>query len=205
MSLVSTIKHWFGVKRSKPVPNTGVRLNGLVEIDTTPFLVHDDYIVFVDPGTNHHIDGIGSLTIHHHTFTRCYILGDNGESMLQQSDEEYILFRQINEILPQSNKDWRHWKTNVLGGDHYTLENHDDPDQSVTYDAVWDRSEQYDEFIEEKSGNKYTCPTHAKLFERQISNAGQTLTEYLLVQIEEEERVSLYAGIELNKAGVTFI
>lgn len=197
-----------------------VRLDCIIDLNLFKMLVHNEYLIFNNPGKSHQVTHVGHAVSYGLNVNRFYInsMDSEGESMLQVTDnngnlqsDDIMLFREIITIFPKDANEWCDWMgdDNEIGkcsSEYFTIE--DDNGQEITYKAISDMLPVDIEFnvTPSKSQNEepYTMPTTSALFKRNIAAEGQlAFFEYLLVSVEDEERITIYAGMKLPVSQIT--
>lgn len=208
MGLLNTVKGYFGAKRTedpvKKFSHINVRTNSLVTLDETFFLLNDQYTILENPGTTLQVTDIGVFTVMGMKTFRFYMesIDKEGEAFIQviEDSHELMLFRPIDEIYPQCMEEWSHWK-DLLKDPTFVM------DSGIEYEQTWSRAVETRESVHPDASQKdhepYDYPVTCKLYERTIDN-GTPFKEYIMVCIEDEERVNIYAGVDINSAGVNF-
>jgi len=218
MAIMKTIAGFFSARSNddpiKKYSSLHVRTNSLITLDVTPFLIHDEYLVMENPGSGHQVTHIGEHVLHGMNVFKFYIKSDigNDNSCIQvtecDGEADAILFRQIDEIYPQSISDWNDWTgtdqvDGLLQWEVFTLKNDND---EVVYSRAWesDLVNCVEKIVpDDATESPYSFASKMMLYQRDISEKGsEPFTEYLMVSIEEEERVCIYVGIDLPMSGL---
>lgn len=211
MGIAKTLFGMFKARKGEPVIEKfgplQARLDGRIEIDTTPFLINDEYIAVENPGETHQLTHVGQSVVAGTEISRYYLesLSDSSESILQVAGkntvDECILFRKVDEFHPQDEETWTS-VSSIGTNDTFTF-------NDITYENAWGNSTQHNETVEaapSQDEKPYTYPCETVLFKRSISGDNEAeLTEYAMVAIEDEERVVVYLGINILPAAIAVI
>lgn len=211
MGIASTVFGMFKARKGEPVIEKfgplQARLDGRIEIDTTQFIINDEYIAVENPGDNHQLTHVGQSVVAGTEITRYYLegLSDKSESVLQvagkNNPDECILFRKVDEFHPQDEETWCGVQA-TAGNDTFTF-------NDIVYENAWGNSVQHNETVEaapSQDEKTYTYPCETALFMRSVSDDNSSeLTEYAMVAIEDEERVVVYLGINILPAAIAVI
>lgn len=186
-----------------------VRNNGTITVDTTEFLINDEYLTMVAPPNEPmRVTDIGKTDLLGVQALRCYLKTTDGQEYWLQLIEDpegrpiqATLYSQVNEIHPQSASEWDDWITNLNSGDPMEF-------NDITYSPVWNSLVAHsEEIVPSAEGEEtYTSPLQTMLYDRDCSEEqDRSLVEQLLVSIEDEERISMYVGIDVPVAGLTVV
>lgn len=211
MSWFKAVKNYIDTKKQPDASASvqtyskyNVRANSLVTIDETPFILHDEYTIMENPGSSHQVTDVGYLKVIGIDIYRFYMdsLDNKGESFIQvdENTSEIILFRTIDELYPQTVQEWSEWngQQGLIVQDVFIVNG------DVEYEKVWNSPVSTKEKIIPSSGSDYTYSVDMQLFKRSVVTEHDTFTEYLIVAIEEQERINIYVGLNVNSAGVVF-
>lgn len=192
-----------------------IRLDSLITLDMTPFLIHDEYLVMENPGTCFTVTNVGAIDVDPDLdIFRIYINSENGQSILQVAVEaeeivDLMLFREIGEVIPETADHWTEWLGDpyedipgYLNGSTFDIQ-----DGAVVYQKEWIELMECSEDVyvsESLNHSERTIQHQMMLFSRDLSEEDQDeVLEYLMLSVEDEERINMYVGIELSPAGIT--
>lgn len=209
MGFVNTVKGYFGAKRTedpvKKFSHLNVRTNSLVTLDETFFLLNDQFTIIENPGTTLQVTDVGEMELMGMNVFRFYMesIDRDGEAFIQvlNNSSDMMLFRPIDEQYPQTTEEWDHWH-DLLKDPVFVMNNGLEFEQ--TWAQVCTTTESVIPDSSRDDHEPYSYPVTCKLYERTIDNSGSVFKEYILVSIEDEERVNIYAGVNYNTAGVKF-
>ncbi|QWR78846.1 DUF2491 family protein [Candidatus Magnetomonas plexicatena] len=203
----------------------GIRINGMVRFDESKFVINSDVLKAQSPGGGIHTVAaaekfmIGSMKIYR------FYLEENEtkeQSVLQipVSNEEIegiVLFRIIEEIYPQDEREWDFWlneRTGSIGSKYFRIIEEDSTD--TLYHRLWGGDERYVKpifFRSVISTDSYgltgmKTENLGMIYAREIT---ETLQEYLFIVYEkllddegqtEDARIILMAGIDIGLAEI---
>jgi hypothetical protein len=202
----------------KEVLPLGLRLNAIVRLDPTVFILGGSQLKVECPEGDNIVYAIGKFPFSDYIVRRFYLknLRDE-ESMLQITtckDEtvEVMLYRTFAEIVPQTSEEWGAWLDEQNG--HIGAQKINSPD-GLEYFRTYGESLRFNpfSFIE-----KVSCPEgnfdidhYAMFYSREVENSGQKIGEYLLVSKEEtgdeaeEAMIRISTGVEVNPQSLTIL
>ena len=118
----------------------GLRLGGIVDINTTFFIFNSEKTAMKDPGDKLYIEAISSFNRKDCNIYNLYVGSEAGEDYILQVDFDKDfklcaakLFQQTFEILPQDRPELDEWETRIIGDEFIRL-----PD-GTEYDRVWEQ------------------------------------------------------------------
>lgn len=225
MGFFQTIKSYARIKKGpgKDAPKTQFglskcKVNQLIELDMTDFIVNDDYIVMEAPGAKHQVTNIGEFAVDVDkdgttdiTGYRFYMTGDSNEECFLQSFEEsettspsYVLFRRIDIIEPQSVEEWTEWMGDndeikgMINDNIFSI-------GDITFEKTFTSPIDFVEIIKSGDEDNEEELNTMQLFSREVTTDGDPITEFVMVDVECEEQISIYIGIALPNAGIEFL
>lgn len=211
MSVISFFTAWFNRRTDSAtkIQHFGLlktRLNGHVEVDTTEYLINNDFLITHAPEGSLTVRGIGTANMLGVNVINHYLedaTGNDNYWIQEVSTEKQIhnlfLFSQVDEIVPQTPSQWQEIHDLLHSNESWTNQN-----TNTVYECLWHQPQTYTETYED-TPNKETQSTTARLYKRVYQHSDdpqQPLLEYLYVCIEDESVVRIYAGLELTPASI---
>lgn len=204
----------------------GIRINCMIGLDETKFILHSDLLKVQSPGGGKHtVTAAEKFRLGDLELYRIYLeANDTGNSSLLQIgvDDDGIsgitLFRIHDEIYPASTEEWDDWlndEDGLIGYRDFRITN--DDGSTFEYQRLWGGDDEYSEPFHFEStiafdpygtsGVKMSCT--GMIYGRDIAEG---FTEYLFMAHEtilgdegqsDEEKIVLFIGIGLEQAELT--
>lgn len=199
-----------GIVKEKPLP-LGFRLNGLVTLDNTSFILSEELDWF--PGVSNTVVATGKLNLFGDDFFRIYLAStEDNDSFIQINSEgtEAILFATIFEVEPQDEHEWADWleeNTGTLGGKTIETPDGEEYDRVWGSDKAWwaepiDYVESVTASEEQTDIESYESEVQSMLFQRTLASGE---IEFLLASVEDGKSIFVYKGFAVSPASFTVV
>ncbi len=191
----------------------GLRLGGIIDINTTFFIFNSDKTKMKDPGNKLYIEAISRYDRKDCNIYNLYVESESGDDYILQVDFDADfkfcaakLFQQTHEILPQSAEELNTWEHEIIGDEYIRL-----PD-NTEYDREWEPERKghlaayrLEERLYSDSFDSYN--ELRRLMMLYYRNLDAETKEYLLassIRSSDKNFISVMVGINLNPEEVKF-
>lgn len=199
------------------VPKTfstlNVTTNSLITLSTNVFTEYQGYTMMSSPGNEVQVTHVGCINLFQTDVYRFYLIPLEVEmdvgifieyhDTLNPKTAHTILYQTVDEVYPQTVDEWDWWldeEEGALHGPSFVFNG------EIHYERVWTNLMSMTETVHPDKSTReseYSYPIQSSLYRRNISEEGaEPFYEFLLVSVEDGEKVAIYAGMDVTRGAI---
>lgn len=190
-----------------------VATNSLITISTDVFDKYHNYTMMSSPGSEVQVTHVGCMELFQTKVYRFYMMPLDVEmdvgiflefhDTLNPKTAHTILYQTVDEVYPQNIDEWDWWINSNDGALHQPIFLFNGETQ---FERVWSSMISMAETVypdTSTSETEYTYPISSVLYRRNIAEDGvEPFYEYLLIAVEDEHKVAIYAGMDISRKAI---
>lgn len=195
----------------------GLKINNVIELPTTKFVLGKGQFLSENPGKKHYVTGYSKVQMFDDSYCRFYLSSDDGEKtsvleVLHEGDKVLActLFQEYDEIEPECAEDWEAWLNDRDGMIGDLIFNVLQDDEEIPFHRVV--ASDHEERIEPESFSErvITDPFDSQgiffrnqgmFYVRDVQAGRREETEQLFLTCEEnnnEAKIRIFVGVEIE-------